>query len=51
MSPTSAAWSAHRRKHSSIDTQDSEGARSKDGTHVDISGIDDTARSEGNEGL
>jgi hypothetical protein len=51
MSPTSAAWSAHRRRHSSIDMRDSGGGRSKVERHAHISGSDDTALGKGNEGL
>ena len=42
-SPTSVAWSVHKRKHSSIDTSDSEGGHSKAERHADTLGIDDTA--------
>jgi hypothetical protein len=50
-SPTSAVWSVHRRKRSSIDTRDSGGARSKAERHAHILGIDDTALRKGNERL
>jgi hypothetical protein len=43
MSPTSAVWKAHRRKHFSIDMRDAEGGRSKAETHADAPGIDGTA--------
>jgi hypothetical protein len=50
-SPTSVASNAHRRKHFSIDMRDSEGGRSKDETHADTPGIDDTAWGDSSECL